>query len=167
MNLELTFFGLLALATLTTSLVTGLVFTFALLVMPGLGRLEDRAFLAGFQHIDAIIQRSHPVFVAVWLGSILSLVGAAFLGFALLEGLPRFLLLGAAALYLLAVQAPTFLGNLPLNNRLHRIDLAHLSPQKVAQERARFENRWNRLNRLRTVAALAVCVLLIGIWATT
>ncbi|NRB76107.1 MAG: hypothetical protein HRU46_17235, partial [Verrucomicrobiales bacterium] len=51
MTTQLIFNGLLVFSTLTTLLVTGLLFTFALLVMPGLGQLEDRAFLRGFQEI--------------------------------------------------------------------------------------------------------------------
>lgn len=61
MTTHIIFNGFLLLAVLSTLLVTGLLFTFALLVMPGLGQLEDRAFLRGFQEIDRIIQRSPPL----------------------------------------------------------------------------------------------------------
>ena len=53
MTTQILFNGLLLFTTLTTLLVTGLLFTFALLVMPGLGQLEERAFLRGFQVIEA------------------------------------------------------------------------------------------------------------------
>lgn len=73
MTYSIIFNGLLVFATLTTLLVTGLLLTFALLVMPGLGQLDDREFLRGFKEIDSIIQRKQPIFVVVWLGSIFSL----------------------------------------------------------------------------------------------
>jgi hypothetical protein len=80
----------------TTILVTGILFTFALLVMPGLGRLGDRAFQRGFQEIDRIIQNGYPVFVIVWQGSVISLVAAAAMGLGQLDGLARGPLLAAA-----------------------------------------------------------------------
>lgn len=161
MNTQILFNGLLVFATLTTLLVTGLLLTFALLVMPGLGKLSDRAFLQGFQEIDGIIQRGHPVFVVVWLGSIGGLILAAITGFGLLDGWPRGLLIAAAALYVLGVQLPTNRGNVPLNNQLQTLELATLSEPALAGARQAFEPTWNRLNLLRTVFCLVVAVLLI------
>jgi uncharacterized membrane protein len=84
-------------ATLTTILVTGIVFTFALLVMPGTGKLPDREFLRAFQEMDGIIQRSHPIFITVWLGSNSALLASAILAFGRLDALPLALLLASTA----------------------------------------------------------------------
>jgi uncharacterized membrane protein len=157
---ELIFNGLLLFATLTTLLVTGLLFTFALLVMPGLGKLDDRSFLRGFQEIDGIIQRGHPVFGAVWLGSIVSLPAVTVMGFGQLGGWAQGLLVIATALYVLGVQLPTFRGNVPLNNRLQTLELATMSELKIAEARRAFEPAWNRLNHFRTSIGLAVAMLL-------
>lgn len=161
MTTQLIFDGLLLTATLTTLLVTGLLLTFALLVMPGLGRLEDPAFLRGFQEIDLIIQRGHPVFVLVWLGSILSLVAATVMGFGQLEGWARILLAAATVLYLLGVQLPTFRGNVPLNNQLQTLDLKSMNEPELADARQAFEPAWNRLNVFRTYISVVVSILLI------
>lgn len=157
---ELIFNRLLLFATLTTLLVTGLLFTFALLVMPGLGKLDDRSFLRGFQEIDGIIQRGHPVFGAVWLGSIVSLPAVTVMGFGQLGGWAQGLLVIATVLYVLGVQLPTFRGNVPLNNRLQTLELATMSELKIAEARRAFEPGWNRLNRFRTIIGLAVAMLL-------
>ena len=157
---ELIFNRLLLFATLTTLLVTGLLFTFALLVMPGLGKLDDRSFLRGFQEIDGIIQRGHPVFGAVWLGSIVSLPAVTVMGFGQLGGWAQGLLVIATVLYVLGVQLPTFRGNIPLNNRLQTLELATMNELKIAEARRAFEPGWNRLNRFRTIIGLAVAMLL-------
>ena len=54
-------------ATLATAMVAGLMFCFAHSVMPGLGTLDDRGFLAAFQRIDAAI--SNPWMMLTFLGS--------------------------------------------------------------------------------------------------
>ena len=161
MTAQLVFNGLLIFSVLSTLLVTGLLFTFALLVMPGLGQLDDRSFLRGFQEIDLIIQRSHPVFVLVWLGSILSLITVSIMGFGQLEGWAQGLLVVATALYLFGVQLPTFRGNVPLNNRLQQLELATMNEADLAEARQAFEPAWNRINLFRTVVCLGVATLLI------
>lgn len=161
MTTQIIFDGILLFATITTLLVAGLLFTFALLVMPGLARLEDRTFLRGFQAIDTIIQQSHPIFVLVWPGSVLSLLIATVMGLGQLDGLAQGLLLGATILYLLGVQLPTFRGNLPLNNHLQTLDLMKMSERDLAAARQSFEPAWNRLNFFRTYVCLGVAILLI------
>lgn len=161
MSSPILFNGLLVFATLTTLLVAGLLVTFALLVMPGLGRLKDREFLQGFQEIDGIIQRNNPVFVVVWLGSVLSLLIATAMGFDQLNGLPKGLLTTATVLYLVGVQLPTILGNLPLNNQLQTLELTAMSEPDLAEARRSFEPAWNRLNLFRTSICLGVSILLI------
>ncbi|MEM7144917.1 MAG: DUF1772 domain-containing protein [Verrucomicrobiota bacterium] len=161
MTTPLIFNGLFLFATLTTLLVTGLLFTFALLVMPGLGQLDDRGFLLGFQEIDRIIQNSHPVFVVVWLGSIIGLIAATAMGFSQLEGWAQALLIAAAVLYLFGVQAPTIRGNVPLNNQLQALDLKAMSEPELAEARRAFEPSWNRLNVFRTIVCVVVAILLL------
>ena len=161
MTTQLIFNGLLVFSTLTTLLVTGLLFTFALLVMPGLGQLEDRAFLRGFQEIDRIIQNSHPVFVVVWLGSVVGLIAAVVMGVGQLDGLARGLLVAAAGLYVLGVQLPTMRGNVPLNNQLQSLHLETMSELDLVEAREAFEPKWNRLNVFRTIICLVGALLLI------
>jgi uncharacterized membrane protein len=161
MTTQLLFDGLLVFAILTTLLVGGLLLTFALLVMPGLRKLEDFAFLRGFQEIDRIIQQSHPVFVVVWLGSILSLLATTVMAFGQLEGRGPDLLVTATVLYLLGVQLPTMRGNVPLNNQLQKLELSTLSKPELANAREAFEPAWNRLNLFRTWVCAVVAILLI------
>lgn len=152
---------LLVFATVTVGLTAGMVLTFALLVMPGLARLDDAGFIRGFQVIDGIIQRGQPLFGLVWLGSALALLVVAVWGWWRLDGLPWALLQIALGLYVAAVHLPTFAINVPLNNALQRIDVATASEDDRRQARARFERRWVRWNNVRTVAAVGVMTLLV------
>jgi uncharacterized membrane protein len=147
---------------LLSSLVSGLLFGFAVVVMPGLAKLADKDFLFAFKHIDGIIQNNQPLFILVWAGSIFSAITTLVLGVMNLTGGQLYLVSGASGLYLLGVQLPTFRFNIPLNNTLQNLDIEALNESEAAGARAGFEAPWNRWNRFRTVSAiLSVSLLLL------
>jgi len=148
----------LLLSILLCSLVTGLLFGFAVVVMPGIANLDDKEFLLAFKRMDEIIQNDQPLFILAWGGSILSVIAALILGTMNLAGVQLYLLWVASALYLFGVQLPTFRFNIPLNNlQIHSLDESEL-----ALFRTKFELPWNRWNRFRTInAVLSVSMLLI------
>ena len=61
-------------STLLCSLVTGFILTYAIVVMPGLSKLDDKEFIKAFQVTDGIIQNNQPIFILIWVGSIISVV---------------------------------------------------------------------------------------------
>ena len=136
-------------AALLCALVAGFLFAFAVVVMPGIAKLDDAAFLRAFQAIDGVIQRGQPLFGVVWLGSVVAVLAAAGLGASALAGVDLAMVIAALALWVLGVQVPTFTVNIPLNNRVQRLDIA----------RAEFEPRWNRWNAFRTACATLATVL--------
>ena len=142
------------------ALVTGFLFAFAVVIMPGIRRLDDREFIRAFQVIDGVIQGNQPLFVAVWLGSVVALIAAVF-GVGQLDMLGRVLLIAATSAYLLGVQLPTIVVNVPLNNGLQALDAGALDDRGLATAREAFEARWNRWNRIRTLVACLVTVLLL------
>ena len=151
----------LILATLLCSLVAGFVFAFALVVMPGIKTLSDREFIRAFQVMDGVIQNNQPIFVLVWIGSILALVASAVLGIGQLDGVERLLAIVAVLVYLLLVQLPTFTINVPLNNKLQTLDVDDMDETSQKAARMDFEPRWIRWNSVRTTFASLVSVLLI------
>ena len=151
----------LTLTTLLCSLVAGFVLAFAIVVMPGIRSLNDRDFLFTFKVIDRVIQNNQPIFVLVWLGSILSLVTAALVGIVQLDGVNRLLIGITAAIYLLGVQLPTFTINVPLNNQLQMQKLDTMNDLALGEARMNFEKSWIRWNTFRTVFATLTSVLLI------
>lgn len=151
----------LALATFLCSLVAGFLFAFAVVIMPGIRNLDDGAFLRAFQEMDGVIQRGHPLFGLVWVGSVLALVAGVGLGVGQVVGLEKMLLILAGGVYLLGVQLPTFVINVPLNNELQAlyVDGADESTRRSARER--FEPRWNRWNTIRTALAVMASAMLV------
>ena len=143
------------------SLVAGFLFAFAVVVMPGIRSLNNRGFIRAFQAMDGIIQNNQPIFIVVWLGSVIALIIAVVLGIGHLDATGLWLLIISTLAYLLGVQLPTFTINIPLNNRLQALNVDAMD--EAAQEAARetFEARWNRWNIMRTRISCLVSALLI------
>ncbi len=157
------FLVVLAAATFLCSLVAGFLFAFAVVAMPGIGRLGDREFIRAFQVMDRVIQNNHPLFLLVWVGSAVVLIVSLVMGFSRLTGIDLLLLCSAGAIYILGVQLPTIVINIPLNNQLQAVDFAGLEEGEAGRVRLNFEPRWNRWNRIRTLLSCAVASLLVGL----
>jgi uncharacterized membrane protein len=157
----------LIVATFLCSLVAGFLFAFAVVAMPGMKRLNDREFIRAFQVIDRVIQDNQPLFLLVWVGSVLALVLAAVLGVRHLDDSGRLLMIVSTLAYLLGVQLPTVTINLPLNNRLQALDVDAMSEEQHRAARAQFESRWNCWNAVRTVVASVVSAMLLVLLAWT
>lgn len=121
------FHAVLTLAAFLCSLVAGFLFAFAAVVMPGIKSLDDAGFIRAFQVVDGIIQRNQPLFIFVWVGSVLALILAAVLGVWQLRGADRVFVIGASLIYVLGVQVPTITVNIPLNNDLQKLDPATMN----------------------------------------
>jgi uncharacterized membrane protein len=154
-------------ASLLVSLSTGIVYSFALLVMRGNGRLPDGQFISSFQEIDGIIQRNDGLFILTWMGSVLTLILALISGWNILDGPPRLMLAIAAGIYLLAFQLPTFLINIPLNTYIQSVDVKQAGAGELWAARERFEKPWNRANTFRSVSGVVTMLLLFGVLAGT
>jgi uncharacterized membrane protein len=148
-------------AALSCSLVSGLLLAFAIVVMPGIAKLDDREFIRAFRLIDGVIQNNQPAFVFLWVGSVVTVLAAAVLGIWQLRGSDRLLIVAAALVYLVGVQAPTARINVPLNNQLQKLDLDSLDESTLKRARDDFEGRWNGWNRIRTACSVSACVLLL------
>lgn len=150
-------------ATLLVSLVAGFLFAFAVVAMPGLKKLNDTEFIRAFQAMDGIIQNNHPLFMLVWIGSVLFLIAAAIIGFTHLESLPRNFLLAATVLYIIGVQAPTIVLNVPRNNVIQTVNVDTTNATALHQARIDFEDGWNRSNQFRTVLSITVTAILLSL----
>lgn len=158
--MELIQFAVL-LSALLCSLVAGLVLTFAIVVMPGIRTLGNLDFLKSFKAMDRVIQNNQPIFMLVWLGSVLVLLASTVLGIWRLEGLDRALLTVACGIYISGVQVPTVTINIPLNNHLQSQDLDTMTGSALRATTEMFESRWLRWNTIRTVIATLTSVLLL------
>lgn len=151
----------LILAAFLSSLVAGLLFVFAIVIMPGIKNLNDGEFIRAFQVMDGVIQNNQPLFVLVWVGSAVTLVTSVVFGIGQLDGVGRLLIILATLAYILGVQLPTVTINVPLNNKLQTLDVDAMNDTTQKTARKAFEPRWNRWNSIRAAIASLVSVLLI------
>lgn len=149
---------LFAAAFLVTT-VFAMLLVFAIVVMPGIAKLPDGDYLRAFQVIDGIVQANQPVFVSVWIGSVIALIVATALGWNELNSERRMGLLIAMLAYL-ATQFTTFGINVPMNNRVKELEIHYLDTTTKQAERARFEGPWVFWNWLRTLIMLPVALYL-------
>lgn len=134
----------LAIGAVLTGLLGGLYYGFACAVMPGLGRLDDKAYAAAMNQINEAIQ--NPVFMLSFLGAPLVCVVA--LVMLRRDGLDPWTI-AAAALNVLAL-ITTMAINVPLNDTLAKDG-----------NRAAFEHKWLVWNDIRTLACAAALACLI------
>ena len=143
------------------SLVSGFIFTYAIVVMPGLSNLNDKEFIRAFQVTDAVIQNNQPIFMFTWIGSIVSLLGTiltSVLGFGLLE---TWLVVLFSVVYLLGVHGITIAIHIPLNNNIQKVLIEGLNDKAIMDERVKFERKWNYFNNIRTSVSISVSLLLL------
>ena len=145
----------LVFAVLTCSLVTGFIFTYAVVVMPGFSKLEDKEFLRAFQVTDGVIQNNQPLFMLTWVGSIISVLSVMVISILSLGVSEAWIIFVVGLIYLLGVQGITVSIHLPLNNHIQKIDTNNMNNQSLNEERTNFEMRWNYFNKIRTFIAFA------------
>ena len=146
---------------LSCSLVGGFIFTYAIVVMPGLSKLNDKDFIRAFQVTDEVIQNKQPLFMFTWIGSIVAMLTTILVSLVSV-GLPEtwlILLIGVA--YLLGVQGITIAIHIPLNNHIKKVKIEELNDETLANERLKFETRWNFFNYIRASIAIFVSVIML------
>ena len=146
---------------LSCTLVTGFTLLYAVVIMPGLSKLDDKEFIKAFQVTDGVIQDNQPLFILTWLGSVISVVGAI-LSSIISVGLPEaWLIVSVGVVYLLGVQGITLSVHLPLNNHIKKINIEKTDHQTLSVEREKFETRWNFFNTIRTGISFLVSLTLL------
>ena len=150
--------GLVLTSTLLCALVTGFVFTYAVVVMPGLARLADKEFIRAFQVTDEVIQNNQPIFMIVWVGSMISVISTLIVSLMGPYSVETVLVIIAGFVYLLGVQGLTVLVHLPLNRRIQTVNVEEWDASALREERLLFETRWIRFNWIRTLIGLGVIV---------
>jgi uncharacterized membrane protein len=137
----------LAAATITTGLSAGLLYAFAVAVMPGIGGVPDTSFVSVMQAINRSIV--NPWFLLTFLGGPVLTIGAVISRNVTGGPGPWWPLIAATVLVLLSVLITAGL-NIPLNNALDAA--GSLDP---AAAREAFESRWVSWNIARTVVSTA------------
>ena len=146
---------------LSCSLVGGFIFTYSIVVMPGLSNLNDKDFLIAFQVTDAVIQNNQPLFMFTWIGSIVAILTTILVSLITVGLSEAWLIILVSVTYLLGVQGITVAIHIPLNNHIQSIKIENLNDEALADVRLKFETKWNFFNYIRTSIAISVSVLLL------
>ncbi len=146
---------------LSCTLVTGFILTYAVVVMPGLSKLDDKEFIRAFQVTDAVIQNNQPLFMLTWVGSIISILSTILISIVSVGLSEAWLIVLIGAIYLLGVQGITIVVHIPLNNHLQKVKIEDLPDKSLTEERVKFEAKWNFFNNIRTGIAISISILLL------
>jgi uncharacterized membrane protein len=136
-------------------LIAGLFYAYAVSVMPGLARADDRTFVTAMREINVAIVNAW--FLLTFLGAPL-LAGAAAGLHLPSDGRPALPWLIAGFVLLLVMVVITAAVNIPMNNALRN------GAASLAELRARFETGWVRWNLLRALVSTAGFGCLLGGW---
>ena len=148
---------------LLSALVTGFILTYAIVIMPGLSNLDDKEFIKAFQVTDWIIQNNQPIFILIWIGSIVSVLSTIITSILTLGILDAWLIIFVGFVYLLVVQGITILIHLPLNKSIQNIDINSSNSETLSKIRKSFETKWNYFNNVRSVVAFFVVLIFLSI----
>jgi uncharacterized membrane protein len=140
-----------------TALLAGFFYAFTVAVNGGLHRLKDAEYVRAMQFINIAVK--NPLFFLSFMGPVLLLPLVTFL-YGGEWGSPRFmLLLAASLLHIFGSVGVTITGNVPLNDRLARLDTSRASDKEIAAARVHYQMPWNRLNTIRMWTSIAATVL--------
>lgn len=128
--------------------------------MPGFSKLNDKDFIRAFQVTDNVIQNNQPLFMLIWIGSILSMISTIAFSIFNINADYSILIMSTGFFYLIGVQGLTISIHIPLNNKIQKIDVDKEDELKLNEVRKEFEIKWNYYNRIRTVVAFNVTTLL-------
>ena len=149
----------LACAVLTTGLMAGVFYAYAISVNLGLAEQPDASYVATMNEVNEKIQ--NPLFFPGFFGALVFPLAA------LIVHLPhrrsgRFrLIFLASLLYAGGSFLVTALANVPLNEELALV-ATDAPAEELARARAAYEEPWNFWNGVRGLFSLAASVALIG-----
>ena len=149
----------LACAVLTTGLMAGVFYAYAVSVNLGLAEQPDASYVATMNEINEKIQ--NPLFSPVFFGAVL-FPFAALVAHLSHRRSGRFrLIVLACVLYFGGSFLVTVLGNIPLNEELARV-AADAPADELARARAAYEGPWNFWNGVRGLFSVVAFVVLIA-----
>ncbi|WP_332663245.1 anthrone oxygenase family protein [Aeromicrobium sp.] len=137
-------------ATALMGLSAGLFATFSYVVMPGLRRASDAAFVDSMRGINVAIL--NPVFALTFGGPFFVGLLALVLGW---DDASRPWVIAGLVLYVVGAYVITFAVNVPMNDALEA------GEGSAASLREAFEDRWTRWNHVRSVLITAALVCLV------
>ena len=143
---------LYTLVMLQVGLTAGLLFIFSIAVNPGLARLNEEEYYRAMKFINQVILS--PIFFIVFIGPVFTM---PFLTYMSRNDSNMFILtLFSTILYFLGVILITSFKNVPLNNRLEK-----LNPEEFRDVFLWYKKPWNFWHNIRTFVGIASFLIVI------
>ena len=142
---------LYTLVILQVGLTAGLLLIFSIAVNPGLARLSEEEYYRAMKFINQIIL--NPIFFLVFIGPVITMPLLTYMS---RNDSNMFILtLFSTILYFLGVILITSFKNIPLNNRLEK-----LNPEEFRDVFLWYKKPWNFWHNIRTFFGLASFLIL-------
>jgi uncharacterized membrane protein len=140
-----------------SGLHAGLLYDYAIDIVPSMRKLGARAHIEMFQAIDKTI--ANALFFPSFFGPVVLLPLAAFL----FRGEAQFpWLVAASVIQIVLCNGVTVAAHLPLNAALAKVDTSKISDREAERTRRDFQgpgSKWTRFHAIRTVAGIAATTL--------
>lgn len=150
---------ILIITTVFSGLMAGLFYAWSISVTPGLAKINDGSYLLAFQSMNrAIIS---PLFAVVFFGLVILLPVLSYLSFQTSISNQFWYIIFATILYFIGIIGVTIGGNVPLNNALEALQIESMTLEQMEEFRKGFENKWNRLNHIRTISSFLTFLMLV------
>ena len=138
-----------------TGLMAGVYFSFSVFIMKSFHALPPLQGAQAMNKINDVIVNTG--FLPLFFGSTLWYAGLIVWAFTDWRGQSSWLVITAALIYILGMFAVTAFGNVPLNNRLKE---SAENEDSLTRYWGEYQQRWTRLNHVRTLSCMAVCAIL-------
>ena len=136
---------------LQVGLTAGLLFIFSIAVNPGLARLNEEEYYRAMKFINLVIL--NPIFLFIFIGPLITMPLLTYIG----RNDSKFFILTlfSTILYFLGVLLITSLKNVPLNNKLEK-----LNSDEFKDIFLWYKKPWNFWHNIRTFFGIASFVIL-------
>lgn len=139
-------------------LVGGVFLAFSELVMDALGKLDSPYGIQGMQRINHKVFRTIFLFTALGLVPLMALL--AIHSYTGQEGIERQLIISGTLIYLIGMLGVTIGGNVPMNEKLAKMDPETYEAAAYWQI---YLKVWTRWNHLRTLSSFIAGILFIAV----
>jgi len=146
--------ALLWAAALGSGLIAGIYFGFSTFIMKAFNKIEAPHTVAAMNSINEVITRS--LFMPLFFGSTMVSLLLVIVAISNWNEAGSVIMLTAGLVYFFGMFVCTVIFNVPLNNRLAKIEA---TDSNVGQVWLHYRKYWTRWNHLRTVSSLITCAL--------
>lgn len=155
MNIDVFYFFAWVMA-MASGIMAGVYLTFSVVIMRSLSRLDPAEGIAAMNTINREIVKT--AFMPLFFGSTILAVLMIGAGIWLWGNEGATGIVASGFIYFIGMFMVTALGNVPLNNKLDRVEGAGLEAVQVWTEYLSHWTRWNTVRSVACATAMVICI---------